>query len=116
MTTVEFAKYPSWKKPSSRQSWAALRTCLRLTSGPWPSAGPRRGQREGSFRPDDLVLRSGLQELLNRYAAFAGLEQGADKLFIEPDNVIMGEDAQIIFDDFFARLKAALADVARKPS
>jgi len=74
---------------------------------------------DGSFRPDDLVLRSTenvegeLQEFLNRYAVFAGTEPDAGEPFIEldgaPDDIIMGEDAQVIFDDFFARLEAALA-------
>ncbi len=77
---------------------------------------------EGNFRPDDLVLRSvesleispegELQEFLNRYAVYAGVELNADELFIELegtwDDVIMGEDAQVIFDEFFAKLEAAL--------
>ncbi len=78
--------------------------------------------KDGNFRPDDLVLRSvesldvspegELQEFLNRYAVYAGVELSADELFIELegawDDVIMGEDAQVIFDDFFAKLEAAL--------
>ena len=81
---------------------------------------------DGNFRPDDLVLRSvesleispegELQEFLNRYAVFAGIELDEDELFIEldgaPDDVIMGEEAQVIFDDFFAKLEEALADLA----
>ena len=74
---------------------------------------------EGNFRPDDLLLRSNdesegeFQEFLNRYAVFAGIELDADELFIEldgePDDIIMGEDAQEIFDGFFARLETTLA-------
>ncbi len=77
---------------------------------------------DGCFRPDDLVLRATeetegeLQEFLNRYAVFAGIELDADELFIEldgePDDIIMGEEAQVIFDDFFARLEAALTAAA----
>ena len=78
--------------------------------------------KDGNFRPDDLVLRSvesleispegELQEFLNRYAVYAGVELDADELFIELegawDDIIMGEDAQVIFDEFFAKLEAAL--------
>ncbi|MDE6260625.1 MAG: hypothetical protein K2M42_07160, partial [Oscillospiraceae bacterium] len=78
------------------------------------------------FRPDDLVLRSvedleidpegELQEFLNRYAVYAGIELDEGELFIKlagsPDDVIMGEEAQVIFDDFFAKLEAALAQTA----
>ena len=78
--------------------------------------------KDGNFRPDDLVLRSvesleispegELQEFLNRYAVYAGIELDADELFIKLegawDDIIMGEDAQVIFDDFFAKLEAAL--------
>ena len=77
---------------------------------------------DGNFRPDDLVLRSTdaiegeLQEFLNRYAVFAGIELDEGELFIEldgaPDDVIMGEEAQVIFDEFFAKLEEALADMA----
>ncbi|MDE6259736.1 MAG: S-layer homology domain-containing protein [Oscillospiraceae bacterium] len=77
---------------------------------------------DGNFRPDDLVLRSTediegeLQEFLNRYAVYAGIELDEGELFIElagsPDDVIMGEEAQVIFDDFFAKLEAALAQAA----
>ena len=77
---------------------------------------------DGNFRPDDLVLRSTediegeLQEFLNRYAVFAGVKLDADELFIElegaPDDVIMGEEAQAIFDEFFARLELALEQAA----
>ena len=72
---------------------------------------------EGNFRPDDPVLRSSsepegeLQQFLNRYAVFAGAaEQG--ETFIQLtgawDDIIMGEEAQVIFDEFFAKLEAAL--------
>jgi len=74
---------------------------------------------EGNFRPDDLVLRTSdepegeLQEFLNRYAVFAGVELEDGELFIELDgeaeDFIMGEEAQVIFDEFFAKLEAALA-------
>ncbi len=81
---------------------------------------------DGNFRPDDLVLRSvedleidpegELQEFLNRYAVYAGIELDEGELFIKlagsPDDVIMGEEAQVIFDDFFAKLEAALAQTA----
>ena len=81
---------------------------------------------DGNFRPDDLVLRSveslevspegELQEFLNRYAVYAGIELDEGELFIELegqwDDVIMGEDAQAIFDDFFAKLEAALSQAA----
>lgn len=73
---------------------------------------------DGNFRPDDLVLRSSagpegeLQEFLNRYAVYAGIELDEGELFIElegaADDIVMGEDAQIIFDEFFAKLDAAL--------
>ncbi|MBD5098437.1 MAG: hypothetical protein HDT35_02615 [Clostridiales bacterium] len=82
--------------------------------------------QDGNFRPDDLVLRSvesleispegELQEFLNRYAVFAGIELDEGELFIELagawDDVIMGEEAQVIFNDFFAKLEAALAKAA----
>ena len=74
---------------------------------------------DGNFRPDDLVLRTSdepegeLQEFLNRYAVFAGVELEDGELFIELDGTaedfIMGEEAQVIFDEFFAKLEAALA-------
>ncbi len=74
---------------------------------------------DGNFRPDDLVLRTSdepegeLQEFLNRYAVFAGVELEDGELFIELDgeaeDFIMGEEAQVIFDEFFAKLEAALA-------
>ena len=77
---------------------------------------------EGNFRPDDLVLRSTedvegeLQEFLNRYAVYAGVELAEGELFIQlagaPDDVIMGEEAQVIFDEFFAKLEAALSQAA----
>ncbi|MBD5084654.1 MAG: hypothetical protein HDT33_06225 [Clostridiales bacterium] len=81
---------------------------------------------DGNFRPDDLVLRSvesleispegELQEFLNRYAVYAGIELDEGELFIELegswDDVIMGEEAQVIFDDFFAKLELALAGLA----
>lgn len=80
--------------------------------------------QEGNFRPDDLVLRwvedheaepeGELEEFLNRYAAFAGIELDADELFVElggePTDIVMGEDAQVIFDSFFAKLEEALED------
>ncbi len=79
--------------------------------------------KDGNFRPDDLVLRGvedielspegELEQFLNRYAVYAGIELDEGELFIElagsPDDVIMGEEAQVIFDDFFAKLEAALA-------
>ena len=82
--------------------------------------------QDGNFRPDDLVLRSvesleispegELQEFLNRYAVFAGIKLDEGELFIELagawDDVIMGEEAQVIFNDFFAKLAAALAQAA----
>ena len=74
---------------------------------------------DGNFRPDDLVLRTSdepegeLQEFLNRYAVFAGVELEDGELFIELDgeaeDFIMGEEAQVIFDEFFAKLESALA-------
>ena len=78
--------------------------------------------QEGNFRPDDPVLRSvesleispegELQEFLNWYAAYAGIELDAGELFIQLegawDDVIMGEEGQVIFDDFFAKLETAL--------
>ena len=81
---------------------------------------------DGNFRPDDPVLRSvedleidpegELQEFLNRYAVFAGIELEDGELFIElagsPDDIIMREEAEIIFNDFFAKLAAALAQAA----
>ena len=81
---------------------------------------------DGNFRPDDLVLRSvesleispegELQEFLNRYAVHAGIELDEGELFIELegswDDVIMGEEAQVIFDEFFAKLELALAQAA----
>lgn len=77
---------------------------------------------EGNFRPDDLVLLTSdepegeLQEFLNRYAVFAGIELEDGELFIEleadADGIIMGEEAQVIFDEFFAKLEAALAKAA----
>lgn len=82
--------------------------------------------QEGNFRPDDLVLRwvedhevepeGELEEFLNRYAEFAGIELDADELFVElggePTDIVMGEDAQVIFDSFFAKLEEALEDQA----
>ena len=72
----------------------------------------------GNFRPDDLVLLTSdepegeLQEFLNRYAVFAGIELEDGELFIEldsdDDGIIMGEEAQVIFDQFFAKLEASL--------
>ena len=81
---------------------------------------------DGNFRPDDLVLRSvedleidpegELQEFLNRYAVYAGIELEPGELFIELDgawdDIIMGEEAQVIFDNFFAKLELALAQAA----
>ena len=81
---------------------------------------------DGNFRPDDMVLRSvedlevdpegELQEFLNRYAVFAGVELDDGELFIELDgaagDVIMGEEAQEIFNLFFSLLEKALADQA----
>ena len=81
---------------------------------------------EGNFRPDDLVLRSvedielspegELEEFLNRYAVYAGVVLQPGERFIELagewDDIIMGEEAQVIFDDFFARLELALARAA----
>ncbi|MBD5083756.1 MAG: hypothetical protein HDT33_01480 [Clostridiales bacterium] len=81
---------------------------------------------DGNFRPDEPVLRSvedleidpegELQEFLNRYAVFAGIELDEGELFIELagawDDVIMGEEAQVIFNDFFAKLELALAQAA----
>ena len=73
---------------------------------------------EGNFRPDDLVLRTSdepegeLQEFLNRYAVFAGiaLEEGERFITLEGEagDILMGEEAQAIFDQFFAELDAAL--------
>ncbi len=73
---------------------------------------------EGNFRPDDLVLRTSdepegeLQEFLNRYAVFAGVELEEGERFItlegEAGDILMGEEAQAIFDQFFAELEAAL--------
>ena len=88
--------------------------------------GIARADEEGNFRPDDLVLRSveslevspegELQEFLNWYAEYAGVELDAGELFIQLegawDDVIMGEDAQVIFDDFFAKLETALTQAA----
>lgn len=88
--------------------------------------GIARADEEGNFRPDDLVLRGvedleidpegELQEFLNWYAQYAGVELDEGELFIELegalDDVIMGEEAQVIFDDFFARLAEALAAAA----
>lgn len=82
--------------------------------------------QEGNFRPDDLVLRwvedhevepeGELEEFLNRYAEFAGIELDADELFVElggePTDIVMGEDAQAIFDSFFAKLEEALEELA----
>ena len=82
--------------------------------------------QEGNFRPDDLVLRwvedheaepeGELEEFLNRYAEFAGIELDADELFVElggePTDIVMGEDAQVIFDSFFAKLEEALEEQA----
>lgn len=78
--------------------------------------------KEGNFRPDDLVLLTSdepegeLQEFLNRYAVFAGIELEDGELFIEleadADGIIMGEEAQVIFDEFFAKLEAALSEQA----
>ncbi|MBD5099660.1 MAG: S-layer homology domain-containing protein, partial [Clostridiales bacterium] len=77
---------------------------------------------DGNFRPDDLVLRSTedvegeLQEFLNRYAVYAGIKLDKGELFIKlagaADDVIMGEEAQAIFNEFFAKLEAALAQAA----
>ena len=80
---------------------------------------------DGSFRPDDLLLRSvedleiapegEFQEFLNRYVVFAGAAESGEtfiKLDGEADDVIMGEDAQVIFDGFFAMLEEALAQAA----
>ena len=81
---------------------------------------------DGNFRPDDLVLRSvedielspegELEQFLNRYAVYAGIKLKEGELFIalegEWDDIIMGEEAQVIFDDFFARLELALAQAA----
>lgn len=47
---------------------------------------------------------------------FAGIELDGTELFIERpgpwNDVIMGEDAQAIFDSFFANLEGALAQAA----
>ena len=57
-----------------------------------------------------------LQEFLNWYAEYAGVELDEGELFIRLegawDDVIMGEEAQVIFDDFFAKLEAALSQAA----
>ena len=88
--------------------------------------GIARADEEGNFRPDELVLRGvedleadpegELQEFLNWYAQYAGVELDEGELFIELegalDDVIMGEEAQVIFDDFFAKLEAALTAAA----
>lgn len=88
--------------------------------------GIARADEEGNFRPDDLVLRGvedleidpegELQEFLNWYAQYAGVELDEGELFIKLegalDDVIMGEDAQVIFDEFFAKLELALAEQA----
>ena len=82
--------------------------------------------QEGNFRPDDLVLRwvedleaepeGEFEEFLNRYAVFAGIELDAGELFVElggePTDIVMGEDAQAIFDSFFAKLAEALEELA----
>ncbi len=82
--------------------------------------------QEGNFRPDDLVLRwvedleaepeGEFEEFLNRYAVFAGIELDAGELFVElggePTDIVMGEDAQAIFDSFFAKLEEALEELA----
>ncbi|MBD5098772.1 MAG: hypothetical protein HDT35_04350 [Clostridiales bacterium] len=82
--------------------------------------------KDGNFCPDDLVLRSvedielspegELEQFLNRYAVYAGIELDEGELFIELegswDDIIMGEEAQVIFDDFFAKLELALAQAA----
>jgi hypothetical protein len=82
--------------------------------------------QEGNFRPDDLVLRwvedheaepeGELEEFLNRCAEFAGIELDAGELFVElggePTDIVMGEDAQVIFDSFFAKLEEALEELA----
>ncbi|MDE6281603.1 MAG: S-layer homology domain-containing protein, partial [Oscillospiraceae bacterium] len=82
--------------------------------------------QDGNFRPDDLVLRSvesleispegEFQEFLNRYAVYAGIKLDAGELFIELEgawsDIIMGEEAHVIFNDFFAKLEAALTQAA----
>ncbi len=89
-------------------------------------AGIAVADQEGNFRPDDLVLRwvedleaepeGELQEFLNRYAQYAGVKLDAGELFVElggePEDIVMGEDAQVIFDSFFAKLEEALEDQA----
>lgn len=85
-------------------------------------AGIALPDEDGNFRPDDLVLRASgepegeLQEFLNRYAAYAGIELDEGELFIvlegAADDIIMGADAQVIFDGFFAKLEAALQEKA----
>lgn len=85
-------------------------------------AGIALPDEDGSFRPDDLVLRASgepegeLQEFLNRYAVYAGIELDEGELFIvlegAADDIIMGADAQVIFDGFFAKLEAALQEKA----
>lgn len=81
---------------------------------------------DGNFRPDDLVLRfvedleidpeGEFEEFLNRYAVYAGIKLDEGELFIELgsewDDIVMGEDAQVIFDSFFAKLETALAEQA----
>ena len=77
---------------------------------------------DGNFRPDDLVLRSTedvegeFQEFLNRYAVYAGIELEDGELFIEleglPIDFITREEAEEIFDMFFAKLDAALEEKA----
>lgn len=85
-------------------------------------AGIALPDEDGNFRPDDLVLRASgepegeLQEFLNRYAVYAGIELDEGELFIvlegAADDIIMGADAQVIFDGFFAKLEAALQEKA----
>lgn len=82
----------------------------------WAEAnGIAYGNEDNEFRPDELVLRGELEEFLNFYARFAGaVDEGGSFITLdgEPDDVIFGEEAQEIFDDFFARLALALEQAA----
>ena len=63
-----------------------------------------------------LALGAELEEFLNRYAVYAGVVLQPGERFIELtgewDDIIMGEEAQVIFDEFFAKLELALAHAA----
>ena len=81
---------------------------------------------DGNFRPDDLVLRyvedleidpeGEFEEFLNRYAVYAGIKLDEAELFYKlggaANDIVMGEEAQEIFNSFFAKLEAALAQAA----